>query len=347
MSQNGTGNGSGPPHALLRAGFPYVKTIGMIRTTPAPVDVAIGSDRRIYVLSRGRAGVLIDSWDDDYPLKHPVIGGPGTAPGQLVWPTSMVLDCEENLYLVDEALHRITIFDRDGRLLSVWGEHGSGDGRFDHPSGVALDSDGDLYVSDTGNHRIQKLTRDGRFLESWGEFGDGPGQLNMPWGIAVDDWGFVYVADWRNDRVQKFTPDGRFLFALGGSGSGDGEFKRPSGVAVDMHGDIYVADRENHRIQLFSKEGRYVEKFIGDATISRSGRMYLMNNPGPLRQRESTDLEPQKRFRGPVSVRVDREGAMYVPDYGSSRIQIYRKEAYPLGPNQIGPPLRSPRLYTM
>ena len=100
MSQNGSCNGSGPPHALLRAGFPYVKTIGMIRTTPAPVDVAIGSDRRIYVLSRGRAGVLIDSWDDDYPLKHPVIGGPGTGPGQLVWPTSMVLDCEENLYLV-------------------------------------------------------------------------------------------------------------------------------------------------------------------------------------------------------------------------------------------------------
>ena len=169
----------------------------------------------------------------------------------------------------------------------------------------------------------------------------------MPWGIAIDDWGFVYVADWRNDRVQKFTPDGRFLFALGGSGSGDGEFKRPSGVAVDMHGDIYVADRENHRIQLFSREGRYVEKFIGDATISRSGRRYLMNNPGPLRQRESTDLEPQKRFRGPVSVRVDRDCAMYVADYGSSRIQIYWKEAYPLGPDQIGPPLRSPRLYTM
>ena len=56
MSKSGARNGSGPPHALLRAGFPYVKTIGMIRTTPAPVDVAIGSDRRIYVLSRGRAG---------------------------------------------------------------------------------------------------------------------------------------------------------------------------------------------------------------------------------------------------------------------------------------------------
>jgi DNA-binding beta-propeller fold protein YncE len=344
MSQSG----SGPPHALLRAGFPYVKTIGMIRTTPAPVDIAIGTDRRLYVLCRGReGGIFPNSWDDDYPQTRVAIGGKGTGDGELIWPTAVILDSEENLYVADDALDAVTVFDNEGGFLRRWGKHGDGDGEFDHLASIAFDPDDNIYASDTLNHRVQKMTKDGRFLASWGEFGDGPGQFNMPWGIEVDDWGFVYVVDWRNDRVQKFTADGKFVFSLGSSGGGDGEFKRPSGVAVDKDGDIYVVDRENHRVQLFSKEGRYVEKFIGDATVSRSGRLYLINNPGPLRQRESTDLEPQKRFRGPVSVRVDDGGAMYVSDYGSSRVQIYQKEAYPLGPNEIAPPQRSPKLYTM
>ena len=335
-------NGNEPAHALLRAGFPYVKTIGMIRTTPGPIDVALGPEGLLYVLCRGRGiGVFVNTLDDEYPLSRPNIGG-----GKCVWPACVVLDSDDNLYLPDEALHRINIFDRDGGFIEGWGEHGDGPGQLNRPSGAAFDADDNLYVSDTLNHRVQKFTKSGELLTSWGSFGDGPGQLNMPWGIHADDWGGVYVVDWRNDRVQKFTADGELVFEIGGSGSGDGEFNRPSGVAVDGDGDIYVADRENHRVQLFSREGRYVEKFLGDSTISTSGISYLMNNPGPLRQRESTNLEVQKRFKGPVSVRVADDGRMYVPDFGWSRVQVYQKEAYRLGPDQIAAPLRSPNMFT-
>ena len=335
-------NGNEPAHALLRAGFPYVKTIGMIRITPGPIDVALGPDRLLYVLCRGRGlGIFVNTLDDEYPLSRPNIGG-----GRLVWPACVVLDSEDNLFVPDEALHRINVFDRDGGFIKEWGEHGDGVGQLNRPSGIAFDPDENLYVSDSLNHRVQKFTKDGEPLMSWGCFGDAPGQFNMPWGIHVDEWGGVYVVDWRNDRVQKFTADGELVFEIGGSGSGDGEFNRPSGVAVDGDGDIYVADRENHRVQLFSREGRYVEKFLGESTISTSGIAYLMNNPGPLRQRESTNLEVQKRFKGPVSVRVDGDGRMYVPDYGWSRVQVYQKESYRLGPDQIAAPLRSPNMFT-
>ena len=180
----------------------------------------------------------------------------------------------------------------------------------------------------------------------WGSYGDGDGELNMPWGIAVDELGDVYVADWRNDRIQKFTADGEFIFKFGRSGSGNGELNRPAGIAVDMHGDIYVADTENDRVQLFNPKGRYVEKFIGDATLSVMARDYMLTNATPNRLREMSDLEPQKRFRNPRSVRVDGQGRMYVPDFGSFRVQVYQKEAVPLEPHQISDPLRSPSLKT-
>ncbi len=169
----------------------------------------------------------------------------------------------------------------------------------------------------------------------------------MPWGVAVDDLGDVYVVDWRNDRVQKFSADGPFIMKFGRSGSGEGEFNRPAGIAVDSHGDIYVADRGNHRVQLFDHTGRYVEQFLGDATLSRSGRVYILANPKVLRAREMTTLEQSKRLRGPASVRLDNEGRMYIPDFGSHRIQVYKKEAYPLTEADIWPEQKAPFLYTV
>ena len=197
------------------------------------------------------------------------------------------------------------------------------------------------------NHRVQKFTKDGRFLAGFGSHGSGPGEFDLPWGVAVDGLGDVYVADWRNDRVQKFSAEGEFIMTFGRSGSGPGEFNRPAGLAVDAHGDIYVADRGNHRVQLFDRGGRYVEQFVGDATLSKSGRTYILANPKVLRGREMTGLEIQKRLRGPASVRLDGEGRMYIPDFGSHRIQIYKKEAYPLSEADIWPPPKAPFLYNV
>lgn len=371
----------GRAYALLRAGFPYVKSLGMRRITTNPVDIAIGKEGRLYVLCRGDIATDIRrcTWDDE---DLGTIGGLGKEDGRFVWPAALILDRQENLFVSDEARHRISNFSPDGALLGAWGEHGHAEGQLDRPSGIAFDAEENLYVADTRNHRIQKFTKDGRFLFAWGRFGGGEGEFNMPWGIAVDDEGAVYVADWRNDRVQKFDAEGRFGFVIGQprdaagadadaaadpttcpfpdwlarghvseadgvrARAAKGVLSRPSGVAVDRDGDIYVADWGNNRVQLFNAEGRYVQQFLGDGTLSRVGREYLLANAMPLRLREMVDLEQQKWFKSPISVRVDDAGHMYVPDYGCHRIQIYQKEADRLGPESIAPPLRSPTLST-
>ena len=337
----------GRPYAMLRAGFPYLKTIGMRRNTDYPVDAAIGREGRVYVLCMqgiGVYGISTITLDDDF---LGLIRGPGKGDGQFVWPFALVLDHDENLFVSDAATHRISAMTREGELLDEWGEHGSGDGQLDRPAGIAFDAEENLYVVDTNNHRVQVFTRDGSFLTNWGSFGDGEGQFNMPWGITVDELGDVYVADWRNDRIQKFSADGRFILSLGKSGSGEGEFNRPAGVAVDADGDIYVADSLNNRVQLFSAEGRYVEQFIGDATLSRTMIEYMMPQMTPMRLREMARLEPQKRLRSPRSVRVDGHGRMYIADYENFRLQVYQKQAIPLKADQIAPPIRSPKLNTV
>jgi NHL repeat len=199
-------------------------------------------------------------------------------------------------------------------------------------------------VVDGLNNRIQRYTKDGRFLGQWGTGGRGPGELNLPWGIAVDRAGAVYVADWRNDRIQKFDAQGTFLASYGTSGRGDGEFSRPSGVAVDGKGNLYVADWGNERVQVLSADGGFLAKFRGESGLSKWGESYFIANQDELEERRKANLEPElslspiedlreesasieKFFWGPISVKVDDQGRLYVVESCRHRIQVYRKTA--------------------
>ncbi len=328
------------PYALLRAGFPYVKTLGMRRITDAPVDVAVGDDDNVYVLGRlpGATPIRKLTWDDEF------LGPVGAPEAAFQWPVSLAIDADDNLYVSDEATHRITVVTTNSEFVGAWGEQGDREGQLNGPSGIAFDPEGHLWVSDTLNHRVQRFTRDGESLATLGRFGSGEGEFNMPWGVAVDGLGDVYVVDWRNDRVQKLDSEGRFIYQFGGSGNGQGEFNRPAGITVDGDGDVYVADLGNHRVQMFDREGRYLQQFTGDGTLSRSARQYILANAKVLRLRYMANLEPEKLLLGPTSLTVDRQGRMVIIDGGHSRVQVYQKDAIRLEEHQIAP---QPRVATL
>lgn len=332
------------PYGLLRCGFPFDKTLGMRRLTNYPIDVALGRDPdNMYILCRADNAALVRKYNyQDEDLGQ--FGSMGAGDGQFMWPAAIITDADGNVYVSDEHLNRISVFDADGEFVRCWGEAGSAPGQLNGPSGIAIDADDNFYVSDTLNHRIQKFTPDGEFVAAFGEYGGGKGQLNMPWGISVDDEGAVYVADWRNDRIQKFSGDGEFIAKFGGAGCGDGEFNRPTDVTVDADGDIYVADWGNDRVQMFNAETRYVQKFLGDATLSQVARDYMLTNAMPNRLRDMSNIERQKFLRRPKSVTVSADGRLYIADNLSYRVQVYQKEVIHLTPEQYGPPMRSPTL---
>ncbi len=348
------GHRAAPPYGLLRVGFSYERTIGMRRLTNTAYDIAISRDGHAHILCRGENLVFVRRLtlnDDDLGAYNLVggggpVGGSFKVEGNFIWPSAIIMDKSDRLWLTDEGANTVTTLTLDGKVVTQWGKAGSSDGELNRPAGLCFGSDGNLYLADTLNHRVQKFTPDGKFILKWGAQGAGQGQFNMPWGIAADGHGSVFVSDWRNDRVQKFTEDGEFVTSFGGSGQVDGEMNRPAGITVDQDGDVYVADWGNHRVQLFDHNGRFVEKFIGDATLSRQAREYMVSNLVAMRLREMTAIEEQKRLRWPTSVRTGPDGRMYVADYGSHRVQIYKKEALRLGPGEIAPPLRSNTLYT-
>ena len=275
----------------------------MRRVTNFPADIAFSKDGNALILMRSEGGSSIRIWPvedaevftDD--LKG--IGGYGTGEGQFVWPVQIITDEEGNIFVSDEATHKISRFNPDGEFVGRWGTYGEGAGEFDAPNGIAFDLDGNLVVVDSKNHRIQRYAPGGEYLGGFGSHGSRPGQFDLPWGVHVDELGDIYVSDWGNNRFQIFSSDGDLKQVIGESGTGPGQFNRPTGVAVDAHGDMYVADWGNDRVQMFNAEGQYIWSFSGDATLSRVARTYMLTNAVPNRLREMGDLEQEKLLRRP------------------------------------------------
>ena len=329
----------------------YVKTIGIVneslngRGFGSPYDMAIARDGRIFVLNRCfrfmaqgiRVGIC--NLDEEYLGEFGY--GSGSGDGQLVLPVAMAFDSQERLYITDEYNHRITVFDSSGKFLSKWGVLGSGDGELNGPAGIATFGDDIVYVVDQLNNRVQKFTAEGRYITQWGESGEGEGQFNLPWGITTDSQGNVYVADWRNDRIQKFTSEGQLLASFGEPGDGDGQFHRPSGVAVDPEGYIYIADWGNDRVQVLGPDGGFQLMLRGQATLSLWAQEFYASNPDEKRERDRSNLFPElpshlsttnhisgqtePYFWGPVSVKLDRQGRLYVVESNRGRFQVYQK----------------------
>jgi len=297
-----------------------------------PVDVAFGAQGRMYVLNRtnmnhapmGFLRVTVCTIDEEF--SHDLLTY-GSGDGQIVWPTSIATDADENIYVSDEQRHDVQVVTRDGRFLTRIGEAGVGPGQFNRPAGVVVHPNGALFVTDCLNHRVQSFTPDGKLLGMFGTQGSGPGQFNMPWGITTDRSGDLYVVDWGNDRVQKLSPSGGHLAAFGTSGSGEGQLRRPAGVGVDSKGNVYVSDYGNDRVQVFETNGAPLTTLLGDATMTKWGVGSVEVDPETkgLRERFPEVVARERFFRGPMGIEVDSQDRVVIADCCKHRVQVYQR----------------------
>ena len=325
----------------------YRMTLGMTtmegRGFYAPTDVGIAEDGRMYVANRSlenvTRGVRVTMCDIDSEY-YGTFAAYGTSPGQFVWPSACNLDSRGRVYVSDEATHRISVFDREGALLSTWGEHGAGEGQLDTPSGLAFDAEDNVYVADTYNHRVQKFTADGRFLLAFGSRGQRRRRVQPAVG---PDRGRrrVRVRGRLGERpgaeVRRRT--GRTWHRSGRRGGATGSFTgrrewrwTPTGTSTWRTGGTSGC-------RCWSRDGGFVQKLRGEATLSAWAANFLAINVEEGEARSRANLEPEieyfvddpheesshieKYFWSPVSVKLDRDGNLYVTESNRHRIQVY------------------------
>jgi sugar lactone lactonase YvrE len=145
-------------------------------------------------------------------------------------------------------LHR---FDREGGLVSSFGDPGDGPRQFIIPHGIHIEADGTMYVSDRENERAQIFDAEGEYVGAWTD-------MHCPNNIVRDRDGYYYAAEL--GRTVQGPPGAKFVVEDALSpritvrdrqGRVVAEWEAPEpervwfaphGIAIDSHGDLYVGE---------------------------------------------------------------------------------------------------------
>ena len=221
-------------------------------------------------------------------------------PFQLIQPYGLAVDSKGNLYVADQRVGAIFIFNTETRTVDLIknGVHS----HFARIIGLAMDDSDRLFVSDPGLRHVIIFNKDHKPEDVVSE-----GMVD-PGGLAIDTRNrFLYVADVEQDQILVYDADSLKLLRRIGTGGKQhslttpGDFARPGGVAVDQEGNLYVADTLNNRIEIFDADGNFISMF------GKAG-----DGPG--------------YFARPKGVAIDGDGHVWVADGMQDRVSVYTKE---------------------
>jgi len=269
------------------------------------------------------------------------------------------IDSQDRVYVLNRGTHPVMVFDREGSLLTTWGE-----GFFKRAHGSCIGPDGSIYCTDDKNHTVRKFTPEGKLLMTLGNEGQpsdtgyvqdwfdffwslttitkGGPPFNRPTGVALSSSGEIYVSDgYGNARVHKFTPDGTLLFSWGEPGHAPSQFRLPHSIWVDRQERVWVPDRENSRIQIFNAQGEFLSQWEDlfrptDVFIDDEGIVYvaelclrvsLFTLNGELLARWGTEAQQDAEtalFVAPHAIAVDSRGDIYVGEVSMAHARIDR-----------------------
>ena len=207
--------------------------------------------------------------------------------GVIAFAHSILLDKDDNVWLVDRNHCQVMKFTSDGKPLMTIGTQGfrsetgadnsvfsstgykevvRGGEPFNLPAGIALNDAGEVFIADGyANARVHKFSADGKHILSWGEPGTGPGQFNLPHGVWIDRKGRVLVADRENDRVQVFTQDGEHITTWPTKLIG------PALFYVDDEDNVYIPEHNGGLVSIFNLEGERLAQWGGEIHRSCHG----------------------------------------------------------------------------
>ena len=262
---------------------------------------------------------------------------------ELYRPGKIAMDANQNYLLIVEpkALRLVNLKASSPTLQTIarLGSSGYRDGPIKQalfPASLreaVVDSNGTIYFSDERSHTIRKIQSvSGQTCGSQSNYTgycvstvagsgksgyqDGKGKaasFKTPGGLTIDKRGHLYVIDKFNYRIRKIDTLGNVSTIAGSGKSGvvDGSAKQSQlqpleHIAVDNIGNLYVADRQSIR------KIRLNPETPPDYCVS----IYSGSNTGYV---DGTNA--LAKFTRPTGFTLDKDGSLYVMDFGNHRIR--------------------------
>ena len=220
---------------------------------------------------------------------------------QLAEPYGLAVDSKNNVYVADQKVGAIFIFNTETRDVDLI--KNKTHAHFVRIIGLAMDDNDRLFVSDPGLRHVLVFDAKHKAVDVI------EGGMVEPGSMAIDKENrLLYVSDVALDQVLVYDADSfKLLRKIGTTGRNHelttpGDFAKPTGVAVDADGNLYVCDTLNNRIEIFDADGKFV------STFGKAG-----DGPG--------------YFARPKGVAVDSDGHIWVADGQQDRVQVFNQQA--------------------
>lgn len=243
----------GDNHRLLKVD-PVTKSIKVVQVKLdykdkpfTPYGIFIDSTDNIYIANPDLHTILVIDPDGNIKKR---IGGFGSL---LERPVDIVLDADNNIYVLDMIGPKIHIFAPDGKTIESI-QIGL---ELQDSSVISLDldSNGNIFIADKGLGKVLRITPSRQIFE-FEKIAYGEDKLMVPSGIAIDASDRLFITDYLNNTLYQFDNTGRLikehLLVK--------EFlKQPSAIAFSNN-NAYIINEGNDEILQFDL--KYAESSI-------------------------------------------------------------------------------------
>jgi hypothetical protein len=231
-----------------------------------------------------------------------------------------------HIFVSDQNLRGIFVFDLDGNAVNNISGNGNGPGEFNYPTYLAL-NDTHLFVVDQTNDRIQILDTNLVYADEFGQSGTLSGQFVDIGGIAINATN-IFVSDGTNDNIQIFDLDGSYVTNIT-----DPLMTAPTSVSVN-NTHIFVAngisvlifDLAGNYIKSIATSSPYPDMDISETIIVRShplnSEVHINDYSGNLLKAVGGPGSGDGEFNYPRGVSVNGP-FIFIADQNNHRIQIF------------------------
>lgn len=252
-----------------------------------PFDIKIGKDGLVYIVDAGDDQIKVFDRSGKYVR---TIGRRGRGPGDLLRPSAVAFDNDNNILVADDFNRRIQAFDPKGNYL-----YGFKLGKLKRPSYVSVNSKNEIMVYSHENtfftgSLITLYNSRGESIKEIGNLFYKPESMQNSPGIffVADKEDNIFISYYGFPFFWKYSYDGQALMVC----------------AFDMPGK---------KIQPHNKSYRIIGKMNANASsgisLDRQGRVYLVTSRRAIKEEEkfflvgtkiyprTLDLENTDRFR--------------------------------------------------
>ncbi len=220
--------------------------------------------------------------------------------------SSLTLDENNNIYVLDSREVNIKVFDDQGKFLRSFGRKGEGPGELDGPGYLNIFRRNEIAVKEVGNRRITFYDLDGEYKRSLStaRFSSGDMQIDSKGNI------FLIVVAFRDGQrrreLQKFDSNLKYIKTFDYMDSPMERevafFKAAPSFAI-LKGDLiaYGSPEKDYEIKIYNNEGILIKRILREF---------------------SHDKIPQKEIEF-ANKGVSKKLEIYIPEYYSPYYKIF------------------------